>query len=300
MPKVTYYCKKFSQPTLRVMAQAEVIIKEYTAQGFKLTLRQLYYQFVSRGWLENEKKQYDRLGAIISDGRVAGLIDWDAIEDRTRFTRSQSHWDNPVGIIETAAEQFEMDKWRDQEHYVEIWIEKDALIGVIEPVCRELDVTYFSCRGYVSQSEMWAASNRFIEHELNGREGVIIHLGDHDPSGIDMTRDIQERLQLFKATVKVERVALNRDQVDKYGPPPNPAKVTDSRFQDYYVTHGRESWELDALEPSVLAGVVDYDVRRFMDEATWKAVEKEQTEARERLAAISANWDAVTDFLKGK
>jgi hypothetical protein len=85
-----------------------------------------------------------------------------------------------------------LDTRRNQEYYIEVWIEKDALLGILETICKKLDVPYFSCRGYVSQSSMWEAAQRFRE---NDREGILLHLGDHDPSGIDMSRDIQERLK---------------------------------------------------------------------------------------------------------
>lgn len=298
MPKITYKNINFRDNTLKIIAAAEVVIDEYMAQGYKLTLRQLYYQFVARGWLANQQREYERLGTIISDARLAGLIDWEAIEDRSRFVRSLSHWDDPAEIISMAAQQFRKDKWEHQKHYVEVWIEKDALVGVIEQVCNNFDVPFLSCRGYVSQSEMWVAAQRLIGNYRPGKRFcTIVHLGDHDPSGIDMTRDIEERLRLFGVSLSVERVALNMDQVQQYNPPPNPAKMTDSRFNDYWAKYGDKSWELDALEPAVLEQIIKDTIDPLIDLSDWKATEDQEKDGREQLDKISQQWDDIIENL---
>src|SRR5512139_1588276 len=162
MPKVCYVPKSFSSNSMSIIEKANEIIAEYARLGFDLTLRQLYYQFVSRALIPNKDTEYKRLGSIINDARLAGLIDWDAITDRTRNLRSLSHWDDPGDIIYSAARSYHINRWEDQEYRVEVWIEKDALVGVIEGVCTDLDIPYFSCRGYTSQSEMWAAAQRLL------------------------------------------------------------------------------------------------------------------------------------------
>lgn len=273
---IKYVDKKLSQANLVVVEQANQIIEEYRAQGFDLTLRQLYYQFVSRALIPNQQREYKRLGSIINDARLAGLVSWEAIVDRTRNLQALSHWDGPRQIVEACATQFRLDKWATQDYRVEVWIEKDALTGVIEGACNELQVPYFSCRGYTSQSEMWAAAMRLKRYRRDGQQPVIIHLGDHDPSGIDMTRDIDDRIKLFMGGAKVNRIALNMDQVEKYQPPPNPAKLTDSRCEGYMRIHGDESWELDALDPKVIDSLIRKTVKKFMDKARWnELVERE-------------------------
>lgn len=276
MPKIEYVDKKFTAGSLKLIQIANDIITDYRAQGFDLTLRQLYYQFVSRNVIPNKQKEYNRLGSVINDARLAGLIDWNAIVDRTRFLRSNAHWTSPADIIRSSADQYQIDKWEGQEHRVEVWIEKDALIGVIEPICDKLDLPYFSCRGYTSQSEMWQAAQRLIRHSRGTpmAKPVIIHLGDHDPSGKDMSRDIQDRLDLFMEGravkhVRVERVALNMNQIEEYNPPPNPAKITDSRARAYIEQYGSESWELDALDPKVIAKLISDTVAQYRDDKLW-------------------------------
>jgi hypothetical protein len=160
MPRICYRSKRFSAAVQAIITQANEIFAEYEAQGYLLTLRQLYYQFVVRDVIPNNLRSYKRLGSIINDARLAGFIDWLIIEDRTRNLHELSRWTNPQEIIKTCAEQFRIDKWNTQPNRVEVWIEKEALAGVFQRVCDELQVPFFSCRGYTSQSEMWVASQR--------------------------------------------------------------------------------------------------------------------------------------------
>ena len=297
MPLICYVPKSFRPDTQTRINQANEIIVEYQAQGFKLTLRQLYYQFVSRDMIPNTVQSYKSLGDVVNDGRLAGLIDWDAIEDRTRNLRSGSHWSSPRSIVRACADQYAVDLWATQENYVECWIEKDALVGVIEGICNELDVPYFACRGYTSQSEMWGAAQRLVEREQRGKKTFIIHLGDHDPSGIDMTRDIQDRLQLFGSTAVIHRIALNFDQVENYNPPPNPAKTTDSRYQSYEDRFGTESWELDALEPRTIVDLIRNEIEAHIDQDAWEEASARQQTGRDQLGKVSRRWDNVVTYL---
>lgn len=157
MMYIEYEKKRFSASSLAIIEKANSIIQSYASAGFELTLRQLYYQFVARGYIENTEKSYKRIGNIISDARMAGLVSWRAIQDRTRNLQGLSHWDDPASIID-ACTTITIDLWEGQDHRIEVWVEKDALIGVVEMACNPLDVSYFSCRGYTSQSEMWAAA----------------------------------------------------------------------------------------------------------------------------------------------
>jgi len=295
VPKIKYVHKRFHPGTLVLIEKANAIIDEYAGKGFALTLRQLYYQFVARDLIPNTQKSYKNLGSVINDARLAGLIDWNAIEDRTRNLRARSHWSDPAGVISSAASSYGMDLWEGQDKRVEVWIEKDALIGVIERVCTKWDVPHFSCRGYTSQSELWGAAMRHIAY---GVPVTVIHLGDHDPSGIDMTRDIQDRLHVFGADSTVLRIALNMDQVTRYRCPPNPAKATDSRFEQYLHEHGESCWELDALDPTNIEKLVEEHIKKLVNKKRFDARMEVQEEGREQLTTCSERWGEVTSFLE--
>jgi len=293
MPLVKYKSLNFRPASLAVIKQANSIISEYQGQGYDLTLRQLYYQFVARGIILNSDREYKKIGEIVNNGRLAGLIDWGAIEDRTRPNRGIQHWDDPQEIITAIGQQFNIDTRADQDTYIEVWVEKDALVGVLERACDNLDVPYMSCRGYVSQSSMWEAAQRFIEKENNGKEAHLIHLGDHDPSGIDMSRDIQDRLRLFRSSCEVHRIALTMEQVRQYNPPPNPAKLTDSRCNGYIAEYGGESWELDALEPQVITALIEEAVGNLTDENRRDALVGIQDDHRSDILWAAENWDEI-------
>lgn len=289
---------RFSEEKTALIRKSNTIIASLQAQGYTLTLRQLYYQLVAAAVIENKQTEYKRLGCLLNDARLAGLVDWDAIEDRTRNLQSVGHWDNPADIVDGAARAFRMDKWANQEIRCEVWVEKDALVGVLEKACRTLDVAWFSCRGYTSQSELYGAGKRLARYADAGQTPIVVHLGDHDPSGIDMTRDIMERVSLFAGQkIEVRRIALNMPQIEEFNPPPNPAKITDSRFAGYERLYGTESWELDALSPSYIDRIITQTVSEYRDETKWEeAVEQEEIH-RARLADASDRWEEVAEFL---
>lgn len=299
MPKIQYKEIRFRQSSLNLIHLVNEVINDYKAQGYELTLRQVYYQLVARGYIPNNERSYKNVGNLINDGRLAGLIDWYAITDRTRNLRGNSHWDTPSEVIASAKYSYLLDKWEGQPNYVEVWVEKDALVDVVGQACRPLDVPYFSCRGYTSQSEMWMAAQRFRRQDFR-EQRIIIHLGDHDPSGIDMTRDIQERLDMFGADVYVKRVALTMEQIDFYSPPPNPAKITDSRCDKYIAQYGHESWELDALEPKVITDLIKEQVTMYRDDGLYQRVcNKENREKRELQMLCDHYDDAVAYLMEG-
>jgi hypothetical protein len=291
--KICYIARAFSPDSERTITTANEILEDYAQQGYDLTLRQLYYQFVSRGLIANKDTEYKKLGSVVNDARLAGRIDWNHITDRTRNLRANAHWDSPRDIVDACAQQFRFDKWAAQPNYVEVWVEKDALVGVLEVACKPLDVPYFSCRGYTSQSEMWVAAMRIVKQLEAGKSVYVVHLGDHDPSGIDMSRDITDRITMFVehhlggSAFELNRIALNMNQVRQYNPPPNPAKITDSRATAYIAKHGDESWELDALEPRVLTALIQDTVENLRDPDEWDAAVKREDKAKAALRAAA-------------
>lgn len=298
MPKIQYKEINFRGKSLELIELINQVVDEYSSQGYELTLRQTYYQLVARGYIPNNERSYKNIGNLINDGRLAGLIDWHSITDRTRNLRRNSHWTTPSSVIESAMYSYMLDKWEGQPNYVEVWVEKDALVDIVGQACGSIDTPFFSCRGYTSQSEMWAAAQRFIRQNRIRDNCFIIHLGDHDPSGIDMTRDIQERLWMFGADVDVKRVALTMEQVQTYNPPPNPAKITDSRCGKYMEEFGDESWELDALEPQMMTRLIRDEVTALRDDDIYQAICDREAKEKEELRMISRRYGEAVTYLK--
>lgn len=281
---------RFSAKTLERLEQVQTIVDEYQNQGLSLTLRQLYYQMVSRGHIPNRQSEYNKMSDLISNGRRAGLIDWNAIEDRTRGLVGYQHFKNPSDAILYAARTYGIDLLQDQDVYLECWVEKDALKDLVGRACGKYDVNYFSCRGFTSDSEIYKAGRR-LKWKINaGKKVTIIHLGDHDPSGIDMSRDILERLELFGEIpnkIDFRRIALNMDQIQKFNPPPNPAKETDTRFKSYAEKYGLTSWELDALEPSALINLIETEIKDVIDINRFEERQRLEAEQKKELKKIA-------------
>ncbi len=296
--KIQYIEKTFRKSSEDVIDAANAILDEYRGQGYTLTLRQLYYQFVSRDLISNNQQSYSRLGSIISDARLAGRVSWTAIEDRGRGCNTPFIQGDVSAVLDGIEYHYSPDLWEGQEHYVEIWVEKEALANVVQRPSDRWQVPYLACKGYLSQSEAWRSSNRFREADRDGKTCHLIHLGDHDPSGIDMTRDNYDRMFLFGASVQVHRVALNFDQVEEYSPPPNPTKMTDSRAENYLAEFGHTCWELDALQPPVIEGILNKKIAEFVDPDMMEDAKTRRDEERQVLRWISENSYDVMDYAR--
>lgn len=265
-----------------LLAECEAVIDRYLAQGLKLSLRQLYYQLVSSNTIPNTERSYKNLGSLVSRGRLAGILDWQAIEDRIRVPRQPSHWSNPASIMRSAIDSYRLDRWQGQGYHVELWVEKDALAGVLAPIANQHHITLMVNRGYSSQSAMYDAAQRVHEVTMDGRGFVILYLGDLDPSGEDMVRDIDDRLNdQFGAECEVRKLAITPAQVAEYQPPPQPAKRSDSRARRFIAEHGMSSYEVDALPPDALRTIINAAISEYIHQPTLaRVLQQEQADKR--------------------
>ena len=273
----------FRQDSLDRIELCNQIIEDYQGQGLRLTLRQLYYQLVSRNAIQNIERSYKNLSTLVSDARLAGLMDWDAIEDRVRRPQRQNEFEDLRDLTEAAIQSYRLPRWKGQKWYAELWVEKDALAGVLAPLSSEYHVTLMVNRGYSSQSAMYESAERF-NSARDGRTPILFYLGDHDPSGEDMVRDIEERLSMFGVNgLEVWKLALTMDQVKHYNPPPNPAKITDPRASAYIRNHGNSSWEVDALPPEVLSEIISNAFDDIVDTAKMDKVKRKEESDKQLL-----------------
>lgn len=250
---------RLSKSNIEMLNRINDILEEYVNDGYTLTLRQLYYQLVSRDVIPNNDKEYAKLSNILKNGRMAGIVDWSSIEDRVRVPKLP-YWVKDVkDAIKDTIEQYRIDRMKGQERKIEIWVEKDALSNVLYRVSNKYHIRLMVNRGYSSVSAMYDAYQR-----LNTGD-VILYFGDHDPSGMDMIRDVRERLQEFGIDVEVQPIALTMEQIREFNPPPNPAKITDPRAKWYIEKFGKTSWELDALTPKELIRLAENAVESIID-----------------------------------
>ncbi len=329
MSRQTYRTINLRPETRRLLSQILEILDEY--KGMRLTARQVYYQCVSRDLLGNTVQNYKRLTGLLTDARYAGYVDWNIIEDRGRRPNTPSEWSSLRDLVETALDAYRLPRWGDQQVYVEVWVEKQALEGVLLPITRRWHVPLMVNKGYSSASAMKEAADRIMrecgqqvifgceecsyhEYEHNAdeekicgacgdkwrphaygqsgdedREVHILYLGDHDPSGEDMVRDIRERLTEFGVCkLHVRKIGLTMKQIRELKPPPNPAKITDSRAAAYIAKFGDKSWELDALPPRYLTKLVDDEIADLVDKAkldVW--VEREDADKEQLRKAVA-------------
>tara|TARA_Y100000310_G_scaffold254637_2_gene261761 strand:+ start:5802 stop:6725 length:924 start_codon:yes stop_codon:yes gene_type:complete len=264
-----------------IITTATEIAEEYRDDySLVLTLRQMYYQFVARGHLPNGDKVYKRIGSILGEARLDGSFPISFLEDRGRTVGSTSA--SNILTVNEGIEKVGDDlanqpfwlyygRWYGQPTKVFVWIEKEALSGVLETVCKKLGVGLFPCKGYPSIS----ALADWIEETYNmleeDEDAVILYLGDHDPDGLQipisaentMRRIMDVESQHFDFSI--DRIALTRAQIKKYNPPPMVAKKTSARYASYKRKTGLDdAWELDALDPPVLQKLVkDATARHF-------------------------------------
>lgn len=278
------------------------IIEDYQSQGYVLTLRQLYYQLVSRDIIPNKQQEYKKLGTLLKEGRMAGIVDWDAIEDRLRKPEKPASFDSPTDILEAAISQYQKPRMENQGTYVEVWVEKDALSGVLKRVTKKYHVPILVNRGYSSASAMFDSYQRFRNAYTDGQKIKILYLGDYDPSGIDMIRDIRDRTLEFmmggnegittledaaeEYRFSVESIALTIEQINQYEPPPNPAKMSDPRANKFVAEHGDTSWEVDALKPEVLNKLLDDAILENIDYDTYQSIVDSEAADKTKLRTL--------------
>jgi hypothetical protein len=291
MAKITYRTAlHLNNSNKSRLAIINKIIEEYAEQGYRLTLRQLYYQLVSRGVIPNKAAEYGKLSALLGNGRMAGVVDWSAIEDRIRVPRIP-YWALGVSnAIDDTIDQYRLDRQEGQDNYIEVWVEKDALSGVLKRVTDEYYVRLMVNRGYSSISAMHDAHLRFAAAEHSGQAPCILYLGDHDPSGVDMVRDIRSRLEEFGTEINIESIALTDEQIAKYNPPPNPAKVTDPRAKSYISKYGPISWEVDAIRPDVLHKLVTEKIEININIGLFKSVKAQEQADILKLREMRDNY----------
>jgi len=311
--KINYRTRStaFKSDAAAVLAQADAICQDYNRQGYRLTLRQLYYRFIATDAFpesrmdpdlgtKNTFQNYKWLQGLIVQGRENGMIDWNHIEDRGRESAGgDGGWDDPADAMDSIARQYRISHWDGQPEHVEVWVEKDALTDVIARAASPLNVSYTACKGSPSASLVHESARRLANIEMDeSRSTTVLYLGDHDPTGLDIPRDIQERFWRYGSKCHVERIALNLDQVQQYDPPPNFAKETDSRYARYVEEYGTDCWELDALEPAVLVDLVTSEIEARLDRSLYDERLAQEERERRILNTISDNWDAVRDYVE--
>jgi hypothetical protein len=274
------------------------IINEYQQAGYILSLRQLYYQLVSRDIIPNKQNEYIKLSGILKIARMNGLTDWTAIEDRTRKPKIPSYWENPQDILQDAINSYQVDRQLSQNVHIEVMIEKDALSSIVSRITSKYGIPLSINRGYSSCSSVYSTYQRIINSEK--KQVKILYCGDYDPSGIDMIADLTNRINEFiigdlifnrinqSFDFDIIPIALTREQIELYNPPPNPVKMTDSRAKKFIKDLGCNCYEVDALRPDVLTDILENSILENIDLTKYEEAIKIEQVHKKKLSKLIA------------
>jgi hypothetical protein len=249
-----------------------------------MTVRQVYYQLVSRQVIKNNRSMYQAVSDLLVTARKDGTIAWDDIEDRLRRPRTVSMWRNLPAFARTALAAYRRDVWETQAGYVEVWLEKDALSGIFEDVLNDYGVTLNVGRGFDGWDSIRNAAMRYKARDVShGGNITVLYFGDFDPSGEDMARSLRERLRFFGVSPHIIKCALTMDDIRRYDLPTDFTKATDTRSAAFIAKHGDVSVELDALPTSVLRERLITEVESRLDLEALESVREAETADRARL-----------------
>ncbi len=272
--------KKARKPQAKTLALRDRVLEVLTMAA-RWTLRQLFYQCTVHGVLEKTEQAYKRLSDHLVQMRLDGTVPFERIVDGHRMRRNTAGWASPIEAMEALIEQYTYDRWEDQSALVEIWCEKDALSGIILPICEEYGVTYVACKGFASISLAHETAKLFARR---AKPTHVYYFGDFDPSGMHIDRSLTERLRQFGAAVKVERMALLPHQVERYQLPTRPTKKSDSRAAGFIREFGDAAIELDALPPAALEQLVRRAIEQHIDWDAWQRGELADELQRQTLS----------------
>lgn len=282
----------------QIVVEVNKIVSQFST---KLTLRQIYYQLVSKHLIQNKIGQYKRLSRILVQARHDQQVSWNSIEDRTReATGGDEDYKSPEDVFERAKdylkecwEYYNLPFWKDQPKYVEIWFEKQALSGIFDKATEDYNVVQLACKGYSSHTMGYELAQRLEEGHVQGREVHIVYFGDHDPSGVDIYRFIKDMCNRFGLDIHFHRAGITSEQIEKYNIPPMMAKTSDSRYNGFVAEHGTDVVELDALDPDVLIQIVKDEIEERLDQDI-----REETQAEEEQKQNEIK-DLVENYMKG-
>jgi hypothetical protein len=250
-----------------------------------MTVRQVFYQATVRGIIEKTEAGYAKVQTDLVYMRRSGQLPYDWLADNTRWQRKPRTFESPAEALEAAARLYRKALWADVDSYVEIWLEKDALSGVVYPITSAYDAPLMVARGYASLSFLHTAAEHISDLEV---PTYIYHLGDFDPSGVNAGEKIEETLNELApdAEIHFERIAVTEDQIAEYDLPTRPTKSSDTRSKNF----GNVSVELDAINPDVLRAMVLDAIELHLPEHEYnvlKAAEESERKLMHGLVGIA-------------
>jgi hypothetical protein len=258
-----------------------------------ITIRHLFYRLVGLNVIPKTELAYKGLCGHLSRWRKSGEVPWKAFSDSTRWHIKPLMFDGIADALKRTQETYRRDLWATQPTYLEVWVEKDAIAGVIDDVTEAFGVPLFVCRGFASLSSMYSASETFKEAQSNGKDVTICHLGDYDPSGHAAADAIERTFrETFGCTINFERIAILPEHIEQFSLPTRPTKQSDSRARNW---RGSECVELDSMPPTELRSLVENAITSRIDSYEWEQLKNIEWEERATLSATLAGFMASDD-----
>lgn len=282
-----------SPPIYCFIRECKAIAESMRDRYGLITIRQLYYQLVSKKIIVNSQGSYDNFNHHLTTAREKDLIDYEIFEDRSRYIitpasvsmRTDSK-DHIKKIIKMSLNPPDLDIWENQQYYVEIWIEKDALVRLFSAVTNKMQVALFPSRGYTSVTKIEEARKRFKENaEMKRKKGILLYAGDLDPSGMDIYQNIRNKFK-NEGNIEIKRFALNQEQVGNLAA--MPIKPTDTRYSKFLQMHPglKGAYELDAFDPDELKKLTEKNIKDYFDSNIKAGEEEIIKEWHEGFAAV--------------
>ena len=274
--------------TQRLAAEILEVLEEYAPRT--MSTRQIYYQCVSHGAVQNCQAGYDRVQRLVVELRRSGDIEYDRVVDRTRAKHQRAGWESAEDIITACGAQFRRDQWSTQRTVVMIGLEKAALEGVFAEVVDEYGASLWTLQGYGSESFLYEWATEINAHNKEGQRVEIVYFGDHDPTGFDIERAARLALEGHGADFGWRRAGLVNSDFAKYELVNVPVKASDTRAKRYLRIFGDRAAELDALPPDELHRRLVEAFDEYVDHAERERLLRNEELERESLRLVAANW----------
>ncbi len=283
---MAYRASPIKRASKAELESRKAALLEIVAEIQPCTVRQCFYQAEVRGVVEKTEAGYDKVQRALVDMRRAGTLPYGWIADNTRWQRRPTSYGDPAEAIEEVARFYRKDLWRDADSYVELWLEKDALAGVINPLTSRFDVPLMVARGYSSLSFLHGSAKYIAALDV---PAYVYHLGDFDPSGVNAAETIETTLRALApyAELHFERIAVLPEQIAAWDLPTRPTKATDSRAKRFGYA---QSVELDAIHPDTLRDLVAGVIEKHLPAdryAVLRVAEKSEREFLQQWARVA-------------
>ena len=265
------------------------ILRVFDECGTPMTVRQVFYQLETRGIVPKTENGYKITAKNLLKMRKIRIIPYHFITDNTRWIRKPRTYQHLSDFLEISRETYRRSVWASQLVYVEIWIEKEALLGVVNNITSEYDVPLVPCKGYPSETLLYEAAD---DIKRQNKPVYIYYFGDYDPTGKDIPRHIEKTLRSFGAIFTFEVVAVTEEQIHTYKLPTRPTKKKDTRAKDWQ----GGSVELDALPPRILRDMVKKCIERHVDNKLLELTKKTEDFERETIEQMRSQLGTSPQF----